>query len=283
MSLGIKQIKNIVEGALLVADRTLSLDHFLDLFDLDQRPERDEIKQVLNELEEDFQNRSAELVKVSSGYRLQVRQDYSPWISRLWEDKPPRYSRALLETLSLIAYKQPITRGEIESIRGVAVSTHIIKTLIERNWAKVVGHKDVPGRPAMYATTKEFLDYFGLKGLENLPTLAEVRDLDKINQELPLEVIEELDQVLKASSNPGPGDAEMKPEMGEISEELNEETSENVDGKITEGDSDVSDKMVDELANEKVSNVVNISIAMDGENQSDSENNKAEENVTEEV
>ena len=206
MSLEIKQIKNIVEGALLVADRTLSIDHILALFDLDQRPERDEIRQVLNELEEDFQGRAAELVTVSSGYRLQVRQDYAPWISRLWEEKPQRYSRALLETLSLIAYKQPIIRGEIESIRGVAVSTHIIKTLIERDWAKVVGHKDVPGRPAMYATTKEFLDYFGLKSLENLPTLADVRDLDKINQELPLEVIEELDLVLNASSNSSPDD-----------------------------------------------------------------------------
>jgi len=286
MSLEIKQIKNIVEGALLVADRTLGIDHFLALFDLDQLPERDEIKQVLKELEEDFQGRSAELVKVSSGYRLQVRQDYSPWISRLWEEKAPRYSRALLETLSLIAYKQPITRGEIESIRGVAVSSHIIKTLIERDWAKVVGHKDTPGRPAMYATSKEFLDYFGLKSLENLPTLAEVRDLDKINQELPLEVIQELDQVLNASSNSSSNETEMEPEVGEISEELGEELNEELNEEAGEnvGGETATENIAgeaDEVIGIENSNVVNISIAMDTENQNDSEN-KAEENVTEE-
>ena len=275
MSLEIKQIKNIVEGALLVADRTLNIDHFLALFDLDQRPERDEIKRVLKDLEEDFQDRSAELVKVSSGYRLQVRQDYSPWISRLWEEKPPRYSRALLETLSLIAYKQPITRGEIESIRGVAVSTNIIKTLIERDWAKVVGHKDVPGRPAMYATTREFLDYFGLKGLEYLPTLADVRDLDKINQELPLEVINEMDQVLKTSPSSSPDDNTMKPEMDEIDNEHDEEKGKNMDEQAGVENH--------ELPNEEVNNVVNISIAMDGENQQDSENNETEKNATEEL
>jgi len=279
MSLEIKQIKNIVEGALLVADRTLSIDHLLALFDLDQRPGRDEIKQVLKDLEEDFQDRSAELVKVSSGYRLQVRQDYSPWISRLWEEKPPRYSRALLETLSIIAYKQPITRGEIESIRGVAVSTNIIKTLIERDWAKVVGHKDVPGRPAMYATTRGFLDYFGLKSLEYLPTLADVRDLDKINQELPLEVIEELEQVLNASSNSSPDDNSMEPEMDEIDEELDDELDEET-GKKIDGQAGVEGH---EVPSEETSNVVNISIAMDGENQQDSENNKTEKNVTEEL
>lgn len=200
MSLDHQKLKNIVEGALLVADRTLSIDHLLSLFDLDQKPERDEIKQILKELEEDYTDRPAELVKVSSGYRLQVRQDYAQWISRLWEEKPARYSRALLETLSLIAYKQPVTRGEIESVRGVAVSSNIIKTLIERDWVKVVGHKDVPGRPAMYATTRSFLDYFGLKSLENLPPLADVRDLDKINQELPLEVVQALDKVINNDS-----------------------------------------------------------------------------------
>ncbi len=201
MSLEKAELKNIVEGALLVADRTLGLDQLQALFDLDQRPERNDIKAVLEELQADYQGRSAELVKVSSGYRLQVRQDYAPWIGRLWEEKPPRYSRALLETLSLIAYKQPITRGEIESIRGVAVSSNIIKTLIERDWIKVVGHKDVPGRPAMYATTKVFLDYFGLKGLDNLPPLAEIRDLDKVNQELPLEVVQDMAEQLDGTES----------------------------------------------------------------------------------
>lgn len=208
MSLEKAELKNIVEGALLVADRTLGVDQLQALFDLDQRPERNDIKAVLEELQADYQERSAELVKVSSGYRLQVRQDYAPWIGRLWEEKPPRYSRALLETLSLIAYKQPITRGEIESIRGVAVSSNIIKTLIERDWIKVVGHKDVPGRPAMYATTKVFLDYFGLKGLDNLPPLAEIRDLDKVNQELPLEVVQDMGEQLGGAEKSSSGNDE---------------------------------------------------------------------------
>jgi len=133
------------------------------------------------------EGRGYELVQVAGGYRFQVRQNLSTWVGRLWQERPPRYSRALLETLSLIAYRQPITRGEIEEIRGVAVSTNIIKTLQEREWVRVVGHRDVPGRPAMYATTRQFLDYFNLKSLEELPTLAEIKDLDNLSGDLPLE------------------------------------------------------------------------------------------------
>src|SRR5690606_37903643 len=125
-----------------------------------------------------------ELMEVASGYRFQVRPEYAPWASRLWEERPRRYSRALLETLAIIAYRQPITRGEIEDIRGVAVSTNIAKTLLEREWIRVVGHKDVPGRPAMYATTRQFLDYFNLSSLEQLPPLADIRDLEDIGREL---------------------------------------------------------------------------------------------------
>ncbi len=133
---------------------------------------------------QDYQNRGVELVEVSSGFRFQVAQSVAPWVARLWEEKPQKYSRALLETLALVAYRQPITRGEIEDIRGVSVSSQIIRTLVEREWIRVIGHRDVPGKPAMYATTRQFLDYFGLKKLDELPSLSEIRELDVINAEL---------------------------------------------------------------------------------------------------
>ncbi len=133
---------------------------------------------------QDYQNRGVVLLEVSSGFRFQVAQSAAPWVARLWEEKPQKYSRALLETLALVAYRQPITRGEIEDIRGVSVSSQIIRTLVEREWIRVIGHRDVPGKPAMYATTRQFLDYFGLKKLDELPSLSEIRDLDVINAEL---------------------------------------------------------------------------------------------------
>lgn len=169
-------LKQIVEGALLAAGEPLSTDKLLGLFSDDERPTEDTILDTLSSLERDYQDRGIELVQVASGYRIQVRSAVAPWVARLWEERPARYSRALLETLALVAYRQPITRGEIEDIRGVAVSTNIVKTLTERQWIRVVGHKDVPGRPALYATTRKFLDYFGLRSLDELPTLAEVRD-----------------------------------------------------------------------------------------------------------
>lgn len=181
MSIENENLKNIIEAALFAADKPLSLDQIMALFQLDERPERADVKELLQELTEDYKERGLELKSISSGYRFQVKQEYSAWISRLWEEKPPRYTRALLETLSLIAYRQPITRAEIEDVRGVAVSSNIIKTLQERQWVKIVGHKDVPGRPALLATTKEFLDYFNLKSLEDLPTLAEIKSIDQIN------------------------------------------------------------------------------------------------------
>lgn len=186
MSLNPEQIKNIIEAALMAAGQPLSIDRLLSLFLDDQQPSRDEIKDALTSLEAECESRGVELKRVSSGYRYQAKQDYAEWVGRLWEEKPPRYSRALLETLSLIAYRQPITRGDIEDVRGVTVSSNIIKTLVERDWIKVVGHRDVPGKPAMYATTKQFLDYFNLKSLSELPTLAEIRDIDSINAELDL-------------------------------------------------------------------------------------------------
>jgi segregation and condensation protein B len=177
----------ILEGAILAAGKPLSLHNMGELFDEPERPDTAEIREALQQITERCDDRGYELQEVASGFRFQVRQELSQWVARLWHERPPRYSRALLETLALIAYRQPITRGEIEEIRGVAVSTNIVKTLHERDWIRVVGHRDVPGRPAMYATTRQFLDYFNLKNLDQLPVLAEIRDLDTLTAELGFE------------------------------------------------------------------------------------------------
>ncbi|HKI74318.1 MAG TPA: SMC-Scp complex subunit ScpB [Pseudomonadales bacterium] len=179
-------LKQIIEAAIMAADGPLAIDNMISLFEGEQ-PTRAQVRDALTEIEQDCEGRGFELKQVASGYRFQVREDYGQWIGRLWEERPPRYTRALLETLALIAYKQPITRGDIEEIRGVAVSTNIIRTLLEREWIRIVGHRDVPGRPAIYATTKAFLDYFNLSSLDELPTLSEIKDLDKLNPELELE------------------------------------------------------------------------------------------------
>ena len=184
----IQKLKRIVEGALLAANQPLGLEQLEKLFlEGEERPTRAELREALALIEADCEGRGFELKEVASGWRFQVRQELSTWVGRLWEERPPRYSRAFLETLALIAYRQPITRAEIEDVRGVAVSTNIVKTLQERDWIRVVGHKDVPGKPAMYGTTRAFLDYFNLKSLDELPTLAELRDLDKIHPELAFE------------------------------------------------------------------------------------------------
>lgn len=180
------QLKQIVEAALFSAGEPLSLDRLQGLFEEAERPSKGTLREQVEALQQDYAERGIELVEVASGYRFQAVQPVANWVARLWDERPARYSRALLETLALIAYRQPITRAEIEDIRGVSVSSNIMKTLQERSWVRVVGHRDVPGRPAMYATTREFLDYFNLKGLDDLPTLAELRDIDKINEELDL-------------------------------------------------------------------------------------------------
>ena len=179
-------LKTIVEAALLAAGRPLDVDALAALFDEGAQPDAATLRDALEELARDYDGRGIEVREVSSGWRIQVRASFSPWVSRLWEEKPGRYSRALMETLAIIAYRQPITRGEIEDIRGVAVSTNIVKTLLEREWVRVVGQRDVPGRPSLYATTRQFLDYFGLRSLEDLPPLAEIRDLVSIDGELDL-------------------------------------------------------------------------------------------------
>jgi segregation and condensation protein B len=179
-------LKQIIEGAILAAEAPLSIDQLMQLFE-DDEPERVDVRDVLQEIKRDCEGRGFELKQVASGYRFQVRSSYGEWVCRLWKEKPPRYSRALLETLALIAYKQPITRGDVEEIRGVAVSTNIIRTLLEREWVRIVGHRDVPGHPALYATTKNFLDYFNLRNLDELPSLAEIKDLTQANEELDME------------------------------------------------------------------------------------------------
>ena len=181
-----KKLKQIIEGAIMASESPLSLDNLMSLFEMDP-PTRDAVRGALEEIEADCDGRGFELKKLASGYRFQVRGEYGEWVSRLWEERPQRYTRALLETLALIAYKQPITRGDIEEVRGVAVSTNIIRSLLEREWIRIVGHRDVPGRPAMYATTKSFLDYFNLSNLDELPTLSEIRDLDEMTSRLDLD------------------------------------------------------------------------------------------------
>ena len=181
----------ILEGALLAAHEPLSVERLQQLFleaenPLAALPTPQEIKMALNDLECLYGQRAISLKQVASGYRFQVRQSLAPWISKLWEEKPARYSRALLETLVLIAYRQPITRAEIEEVRGVAVSTAIVKTLLEREWVRIVGHKDVPGKPALYATTKQFLNYFNLQALDELPTLAAIQDLTHVGEQMDL-------------------------------------------------------------------------------------------------
>ena len=171
------EIKHVVEAALLAAGRPLTLDRLVEIFAAKgDGPDRAALKQALEALAKDYEGRGIELKEVATGYRVQIRTNMTDWLQPLWEERAPRYTRALLETLALVAYRQPITRAEIEEVRGVVVSTNIVRTLLERNWIRVVGHRDVPGKPAMFGTTKDFLDYFGLKKLEELPTLAELKD-----------------------------------------------------------------------------------------------------------
>jgi segregation and condensation protein B len=178
------ELKIILEAALLAAEEPIPIDRLLTLFREEQRPSREAVRAALQELHRDYTGRGVELIEVASGFRLQVPQSFAPWVSRLWQERPARYSTALLETLTLIAYRQPITRGEIEEVRGVSINSTIIKTLLEREWIKIVGHREIPGRPGLYATTRTFLDYFNLKSLDELPPLAELRNFDTIDAKL---------------------------------------------------------------------------------------------------
>jgi len=185
------EIKYFVEAALLAAGRPLSVDQLQGLFDGRMAPEKSEIRAAIKELEEDYEPRGITIGEVASGFRLQIKSSMADRLQKLWEERPPRYSRALFETLALVAYRQPITRGEIEEVRGVSVSSNIIRTLMEREWVRVVGHRDVPGRPEMFGTTKTFLDYFSLKRLDDLPPLADLADWESLRVQLNLPEVEE--------------------------------------------------------------------------------------------
>ena len=192
-----RKLSEILEALLLSASRPININDIIKVFE-DPKPSKDEIRKALNQIDQDCLTRGIELKKIASGYRLQVKQSLSQYIAKLWEEKPQKFSKATLETLSLIAYKQPITRGEIEEIRGVAVGTQLIRGLMERGWVKIVGQRDVPGRPSLYSTTKEFLDYFGLQHLRELPELPSLPDLTSIEHELP---IDEPDESIDSSKS----------------------------------------------------------------------------------
>lgn len=210
--------KNIIEVALFAAGRPLSIDNLLALFDEKSvRADRGAIRAALDDLREECTDKGLELKEVASGFRFQIKQEYAEWIGRLWAERPTRYSRALLETLALIAYRQPITRAEIEDVRGVGMSSSIMKTLLEREWIRVLGHREVPGRPAMYGTTRKFLDYFNLKNLAELPPLEDIRSTHNIQEDLFVEAAD------AGASVEGEGAAASPEEMAESTEVVAEQ------------------------------------------------------------
>jgi segregation and condensation protein B len=201
-------VRNVIEAALLAAGRPLTLAELGQLFDETARPDEAALAAALEQLAADYAERAIEVKHTASGWRIQVRREFAAEVSRLWPERPARYSRALLETLALIAYRQPITRGEIEDVRGVAVNPNIVKTLLERNWVRVVGQRDVPGRPELLGTTREFLDYFGLSGLDDLPPLAELKALTDLNLQLDLAASAAVPESDAAADAPGDGAAD---------------------------------------------------------------------------
>lgn len=207
-----RELASLLEAFLLASGKPQSLERLFELFEEAERPEPAVFKKALTLLGKSCEGRAFELKEVASGYRLQIREKFAPWVGRLWEERPQRYSRAMLETMALIAYRQPITRGEIEDVRGVAVNSHIVKTLLEREWIRVVGYRDVPGKPAMFATTKAFLDHFNLKNLDDLPPLAELREM-------------EAEPVLEFDDAPVPEHLQQQADASAEPEEAKEETS----------------------------------------------------------
>ena len=235
-----QRLKNILEAAMFAAQRPLALDDMTAMFEgRDWQPERKEIRAALAALAEEWQERGIELKEVASGFRFQVRKDYSDWLGNLWSERPPRYTRALMETLALIAYRQPITRGEIEDVRGVSVSPSIIKTLTDREWIRVLGHRDVPGRPELFGTTREFLDSFNLKSLDDLPPLSEIRDFENIPDDLfssvPLMAVVEgpepraHDDAHDDAQDDAHGDGDSDVESGESGEDAEARTTASMD------------------------------------------------------
>ena len=208
------ELRNIIEAALLVAGQPLTIDKMLAMFPEGSQPAREDIRVVLDALASEYTARGVELREIGKGWRIQTREKYAEYVARLLEERPQRYTRALLETLAIIAYRQPVTRGEIEHIRGVSVSTDIIRTLTERGWVKEIGRRDVPGRPALLGTTREFLEHFNLKSLEDMPPLAELRSLEEVGAEL--------ERRETPAVTPDRGDSENPPEMADTLESHSE-------------------------------------------------------------
>lgn len=219
------KLQQIIEAALMVAGRPLSVAELQRLFDETEEPSTNDIRTGLDLIRERYSNSGIDLQEVASGFQFQAKTEFSPWLARLWDERPPRYSRAFLETLALIAYRQPITRAEIEEVRGVAVSSQIIKTLLEREWIRVIGYREVAGKPAIYGTTKTFLDHFNLKALDQLPTLAELKDLD--SQEEKLQVQLNLDSLMEqqSSEEEAPAQESIETIAEDVSEDFSEENS----------------------------------------------------------
>lgn len=230
------EIKYFIEAALLAAGRPLNVDQLRNLFDGRMAPEKSEIRQAIAALNEEYEPRGVTIGEVASGFRIQIKAGMADQLQKLWEERPPRYSRAMFETLALVAYRQPITRGEIEEVRGVSVSANIIRTLLERDWVRVVGHRDVPGRPEMFATTKLFLDYFGLKKLDDLPPLADLSDWESLRVQLNLPEVEE------DTSDEPPA----IPDLPVLYPEIDEETDDPGDDEREADDTEVDDLVVSE-------------------------------------
>ena len=270
-----KQLKNIIEAALLASGEPLSLDSLLALFGKDNEMSKDDIRAVIKDLQEEYEDRGIHLREVASGYRIQVSDAMSPWLQKLWEGRPPRFSRALMETLAITAYRQPLTRGDIEDIRGVVVSTNIIRNLLDRGWLRPVGQRDVPGRPTLYATTKTFLDYFGLKKLEDLPPLADLQELDPVNVQLELNVPVE-ERVLQEGISPG-AHLLAPAEVNELPEEPASVTS--LDEKRKERDEDPAPAEVSYVNSEHGEEIMFAELEADAEYESPADETSAEDQL----
>jgi len=270
-----KQLKNIIEAALLASGEPLSLDALLALFGKDNEMSKDDVRAVIKDLQEEYEDRGIQLLEVASGYRIQVSDAMSPWLQKLWEGRPPRFSRALMETLAITAYRQPLTRGDIEDIRGVAVSTNIIRNLLDRGWLRPVGQRDVPGRPTLYATTKTFLDYFGLKKLEDLPPLADLQELDPLNVQLELNVPVE-ERVLQEGISPG-AHLLAPAEVNELPEEPASVTS--LDEKRKERDEDPAPAEVSYVNSEHGEEIMFAELEADAEYESPADETSAEDQL----
>lgn len=218
------ELKYFIEAALLAAGAPLSIEQLQNLFDGPTKPEKPQIQEAIGKLLDEYQGRGITIAEVASGFRIQINAEMAERLQKLWEQRSPRYSRALFETLALIAYRQPVTRGEIEEVRGVSVSTNIIRSLLEREWIRVVGHRDVPGRPALFGTTKTFLDYFGLKKLDELPPLADVSDWESLRVQLNLPAVAEEDPDIPIGDvtplPPLPADSEFDDDLEDIDASL---------------------------------------------------------------